>query len=494
MLRLVSFSFLLAAALALARVAPAADLALERCRLEMDPAPAAFARCATLAVPEDPADPGGRTVGIFVARVPSLSSTPRPDPLVLIAGGPGQGTVDMYLQLRGAFEPARRERDVILIDQRGTGRSAEGFACSVPEDLSLDTAPAEQLRTFMDGCLGELKHDPRFYTTSVAVQDLDRVRAALGIEQWNVYGVSYGSRVAQHYLRRFPEHTRSVVLDGVVPPDLALGPDIAREAQRALDQIFARCAADDGCHEHFANLPGEFGELLARLKDAPVTAAVPYAVSSGAGSGSASGAGAGETKFGARELRALVRLLSYNSATVALLPVLLHEAHAGNYTPLASQLSTTLRGLPESLSFPMSNSVACTEDVPFAPEGARAGLDATYLGTAIVDALDSICARWPKGTIDPDFKTPVVSDAPALLLSGSNDPITPPAYAERVAATLAHASQLVGDRQGHGLVAIGCVPRLVRDFLEHPDRAPDGACLAAEPPTPFFLSLLGPAP
>jgi pimeloyl-ACP methyl ester carboxylesterase len=490
MLRAVSFALLLAAALGSPRGAAAADLALERCRLVAEHAPAAFARCGTLAVPENPAAPDGRTVEIFVARVPSLSSSPRPDPLVLIAGGPGESTVDMYLQLRGAFDVARRERDVILVDQRGTGRSAAGFACEVPEDLSLDATGAAKLGSYIDRCVAELEHDPRFYTTSVAVQDLERVRAALGIEQWNLYGVSYGTRVAQHYLRRFPAHTRAVVLDGVVPPEIALGPDIAREAQRALEQIFARCAADDGCRGQFANLPMEFRELLARLEAAPV--ALPGSAPSAAAT-DARAVGAAE-QFSAPQLRGLVRLLSYNAATIALLPALLHEAYAGNYAPLANQASTTLRGLPESLSFPMSNSVICTEDVPFAAAGARDGLGDTYLGTTIVDALGAICARWPAGAIDADFKTPVVSERPVLLLSGSNDPITPPEYAARVAATLAHSTQLVGRDQGHGLVAIGCVPRLLRAFVENPDKSLDAACLAVESPTPFFLSLLGPGP
>ncbi len=187
--------------------------------------------------------------------------------------------------------------------------------------------------------------------------------------------------------------------------------------------------------------------------------------------------------------------MSYNSATVALLPVLLDTAYDGNYAPLASQTSTLLRGLPEALSFPMSNAVVCTEDVPFVRPNAADGLADTYLGTTIVDALDRICARWPKGSIDADFKKPLVADVPALLLSGDNDPITPPAYAARVVADgLRNAQQLTGKHQGHGLIGIGCVSRLVRTFLEEPTAKVDGACLAAEPAMPFFLTLLGPAP
>lgn len=449
----------------------------ERCRLATDAVPAAYAHCGTLAVPLDPAAPDGGTIELFVARLPALSAEPRPDPLLLIAGGPGQSTVDFYLQLRGAFEPARRDRDIVLVDQRGTGRSAGGFRCTVPDDLSLDTAGADELTRVIEDCVAELEHDPRFYTTSVAVRDLERVRETLGIEAWNVYGVSYGTRVAQHYLRRYPERVRALVLDGVVPPPLALGPDVAREAQRALEQIFARCAADPPCGARFAALPQLFSEVLARLEAGASDETDPPPIS-------------------ALELRTLVRFMSYSAATVSLLPVLISEAHAGNYEPLAGQARTLLRELPESLSFPMSNSVTCTEDVPYVDSAATGGLDATYLGTAIMDALRMICSRWPVGSIDGDFKAPVASAVPALLLSGEFDPITPPAYAERVqAGGLTNGVHVVGRGQGHGLVGIGCVPRLLRSFLEEPvPAALDVSCVALEPPTPFFLTLLGPAP
>jgi pimeloyl-ACP methyl ester carboxylesterase len=458
------------------------DSGEQPCRLTTEGLPAAFARCRVLEVPEDPAAPDGPSVELFIARIAALSTSPSPDPLLIITGGPGQSTVDFYLQLRGAFEQARRDRDLILVDQRGTGRSAAGFTCDVPQDLALETAGAEVLDRFVDSCLDALEHDPRFYTTSVAVRDLDRVRAAYGIAQWNVYGVSYGTRVAQHYARRFPERVRAVILDGVVPADVALGPEVAVFAQRALDAIFARCSQAPECAATFEDLDEQFTELLARLEQQPLQA------------GRADAEGDGDL-FGASHLQALARFMSYNTQTAALLPLLFSEAYAGNYQPLVAQADTILRGLPEALSFPMSNAVVCTEDAPFMPETVE-GLADTYLGTAIVDALRRICSRWPRGAIDDDFKQLLRTDLPVLLLSGDADPITPPAYAERVVTGgVTNGVHLIGRGQGHGLAAVGCVPRLMRAFLQVPAPSDlDAQCLALEPATPFFLSLMGPAP
>lgn len=461
----------------------------EPCRLTANALPAAFGYCRVLDVPLDPEAPEGPTVELFVARIAALSTSPQPDPLLIITGGPGQSTVDFYLQLRAAFEPIRRDRDLILVDQRGTGRSAAGFGCDVPQDLALETAGAaelDQLNRFVDACLANLEHDPRYYTTSVAVRDLDRVRAALGIERWNVYGVSYGTRVAQHYLRRFPERVRAVILDGVVPADLTLGPEVAIFAQRALDSIFARCMQEPECGTRFGDLHVRFAELLARLKEQPIRA--PSAALEGTSAGAAS-------TFGAAHLQALARFMSYNTQTAALMPLVFSEAYAGNYEPLVAQAQTILRDLPEALSFPMSNAVLCTEDAPFIPENVP-GLESTFLGTAIVDALRAICARWPAGVLDDDFKTPVVSDRPVLLMSGEADPITPPEYAERTIANgLSNSVHLVGRAQGHGLAPVGCVPRLMRSFLQSADPAAlEPECLALEPPTPFFVTLMGPTP
>ncbi len=228
------------------------------------------ARCATLPVALNPADPGSGSIGLRIAVVDALAEDPLGDPLLIIAGGPGQAATTFYSELQGAFEPIHRRRDIVLIDQRGTGGSA---ALDCPANESPGGLDADDTLRAMHDCREALGVDPRWFTTSLAVGDLERVRAALGYRQWNVYAVSYGTRVALHYLRRHPGAARRVILDGVLPPDVPLGPDIPGHAQRALEHLFARCRQDPACAAAWPRLGTRFAALLARLAAAPVAVA-----------------------------------------------------------------------------------------------------------------------------------------------------------------------------------------------------------------------------
>jgi pimeloyl-ACP methyl ester carboxylesterase len=470
--------------LAAAVPATAAPLATEPCRLTAPRLPGIDAACGRLPVPADRSDPGGAGIELFVARVPALSAEPRPDPLLIVAGGPGQAATDFYLSLRAAFEPIRRERDIVLVDQRGTGRSRP-LECAQADAATLDTAEIGELPALMRACLDDLDADPRFFTTSPAVADLEDVRLALGAATLNVYGVSYGTRVAQHYLRKYPQTTRALILDGVVASDVALGADAAQEAQRVLDRMFSRCAADDACASHFPNPRAALGEVMDTLAARPQSLSLadpltgePVSVS-----------------LGVDQLRSVVRLLSYAPQTSALLPLLIDTAARGQYGPLAAQSRMLTADLQSALSLPMHNAVVCTEDAPFFPAGLPASIADTYLGSGLVDALRATCSVWPTGVADADLRAPLRSDRPVLLLSGEDDPITPPAYAERAAAELGRARLLVGPGQGHGLAAVGCVPRLMREFLEQLEPAVlDASCLERQGPSPFFLDFSGPSP
>jgi pimeloyl-ACP methyl ester carboxylesterase len=477
---------LLALALLGAGHVSAQTLEESECRLERPGSDSVLARCSTLTVPEDPDRPDGQTIELAVARIPAQAAVPMPDPLVLIQGGPGGSSIDLYMQLRGAFAGIRQRRDIIVMDQRGTGRSAAGFACETPEDVDIETAGPELVAELVRDCLATIERDPRFYTTSVAVRDLDALRRAVGVEAWNVYGVSYGTRVAQQYLRRYPERTRSVILDGSVPADTILGPEIADAAQQALDAIFTRCAEDRNCAARFPNLPAKFAELRKRFAagDVRVTQANPR-------SGELE-----EIPIVDGALLGLTRLMSYSSATAALLPLTIDEAYAGHYDTLLMQTQLVFGDVDKAMGFPMHNSVVCSEDYPRIDDPAREFGAGTYLGSTIMEALATICAQWPVGVVDPDFSAPLVSDTPVLLLSGSDDPATPARYADQIiAAGLSRARHIVVRDQGHGVVAIGCVPRLVERFIDA--ASVDGLaadCVNRELPTPFFLSPAGPAP
>ena len=477
------------ASLASGGVSNAQALSLEDCRISAGPGyPGIKARCGTMMRPENPADPDSPEIKIRVAVVPALNLNPENDPIVPIAGGPGQGSVEFYSIYAGAFEPVRRDRDILLVDQRGTGESSR-MDCPIDDDALLFESEfsIDDTVRFIGECLENLPHDPRYFSTSVAVTDLEAIRQALGYSALNLYGVSYGTRVAQHFARRYPASTRTVVIDGVVPPQISLGPEIATESQKAVDRILARCVEDKACNERFPDIEATFAAIVTELRVAPVSVSVPHP-----------NTGRAETlSFGAGELGGAVRLLAYNPTTIALLPLFVHEAGQGNWAPLASQYMMTAIAMSDALALGMHNAVMCTEDLPFLDKTTIdfEGIEASYMGTFQLDALEAICSDWPRGPIDEEFKVPLATDIPFLLLSGDADPITPPRYAEMAAMDLTNATHLIGKHQGHGQLGVGCMRRLVAEFVNSADpTAIDAQCMERNFVMPFFVDFSGPTP
>ncbi len=250
--------------------AHAARLTLEDCRLQSEIAGGGVAaECGWLSVPENREQADGKQVRLHVARVRSLRLEPTGDPLFVLSGGPGQAASDFYISIAPALTRIRRDRDIVIVDQRGTGKSNR-LDCTFPDESDITFSDPQQLRELTRSCLAKLPGDPRYYTTSVAVRDLDDVRAALGYERLDLYGVSYGTRVAQHYMRRYPQRVRVAILDGVVPPQLPLGPDVALDAQAAIDTAFARCDSNVDCKRVFPNIASTFATLRARVLEQPV--------------------------------------------------------------------------------------------------------------------------------------------------------------------------------------------------------------------------------
>lgn len=460
-------------------------LELEDCRVSLG---ASFqgveARCATMDRPLDPSLPDGESITLRVVVIPALDLDPLPDPVVPLAGGPGQGAVSLYLSQRSAFEPLRRSRDILLVDQRGTGESTL-LSCPIDDEAMQGAYSDEETQKAARECLDALDHDPRFFTTSVAVRDLDAVREALGYPALNLYGVSYGSRVAQHYARRFPETTRSVVLDGVVPPDLPLGPDIALESQRAVDALFARCREDEACNRAFPDLGDDFTALMAALEASPVDVRFKDPAT----------AEAKTESIGHLDVGIAVRLMLYNPQSLALLPLMIHEGANGNLEPFAAAAAMVIDDLDTAIATGMHNAVMCTEDVPFYSAIDRDSLRETYMSDLQVSALQAICSVWPAGFIDDDIRELLSVPAPVLLLSGSIDPITPPEYAERAMLELRNARHLVLENQGHGQLPVGCVPEVVGRFVATASIDDLGEECAKEAfVMPFFVDFAGPTP
>ena len=464
------------------------------------------AQCATVTVPLDSrpsssiaqnkggndADSQGRSDGqelieLSIARIPARRQSDRQDAFTLISGGPGQSAIETFPAVSFAFRHIMRNHDVILIDQRGTGESEKLVCENVSDSLGLELdLDLEKISQDAFDCRESLPHDPTWFTTSMAVHDLEFVRQQLGVSQWNMYGISYGTRVAMHYLRRYPEFVRTLTLDAVVPPSVSLGPDISRLSQRALDLIFQRCVGDQGCFEAFGDLTQPTLALLDSLDENPKTITFEDIAS-----GSLS-----TMELTRQHLAVTIRLMSYSAQTAAILPSMLHDAIVNeNYAPLARQAKLQTRSLGNSLASGLHHAIICTEDAPFVDSLESHDEPATYLGEGIIDALMASCRRWPAGHIDADFKEPLVSDAPVLILSGEADPVTPPSYGESITATLPNSKHIVNPNQGHMQAPFGCMPVLLARFISTADASNlNLTCLDRLRVTPFFVDANGPTP
>jgi pimeloyl-ACP methyl ester carboxylesterase len=485
--RLVALLAVLAAlgALPAAAEGAAATLALGDCRLEHPAGLGSMpARCGRLDVAEDPAAPAGRQIGLRIAVIRALDRHRAREPLFIVAGGPGQAATDFYASYASAFAPSQRSHDVVLVDQRGTGGSNR-LRCDFPPDFDVATPPPARIRELSAACRRGLAGRPEFYTTSVAVKDLDAVRAALGFERISLYGISYGTRVVQHYLRRYPTRVAAVVLDGVLAPDASPLADTPLAAQRALDIAFSRCHAQSDCERAFPDLGRRFGELRAELARRPRPLTVPDPLT-----------GAPHAlEFDAAALTGAVRLLNYYAGTTALLPLLLDRAARDDLTPLAAQLLMVGAHLDSQLAYGLNAAVTCAEDLPALAHVDRAALATTYLGSQQIDGLTALCEGWPRGVVDADLFAPLDTAVPALLLSGEADPVTPPAYGARAAAGFRDHLHVVVRGQGHGQFIVGCSPRLIARFLNAGTaRGLDASCLQSATAPPFVIDLSGPAP
>ncbi|MBQ0933175.1 alpha/beta fold hydrolase [Ideonella alba] len=444
----------------LATTASAApSLPLTPCRLSNVPQEA---RCGTLQRPLDPAQPQGRQITLQVALIPALARNARQDPVVFVAGGPGQSAVDLAGHAMALFPRLLNRRPLLLVDQRGTGRSAPLYCDDrVPPTRPLaELVDARRLPSELAACrqrLQQLPHgDLRHYTTTVASADLEAVRQALGLGPLNLFGGSYGTRAALDYLRQYPGSVRRLLLDGVAPPDMVLMRSMPTDQRATLDALLASAEPQrPGLTQRWQAL------LAAPARDWPVRH--PFS-------------GRDETlRVDGALLASLVRPALYQPAAAAALPSAIDRAAAGDLGPLLALATpgpspSGRPGLAQGQHF----SVVCSEDAPLldtqpaAPSPDPAGTEALYR---------RICADWPRASVPPDFYRLPLSPVPVLLMSGGQDPATPPRHAQRVLQALGpKAVHALVPQAGHGVSSLGCLRELMHRFIDADD---DTAALAA---------------
>jgi pimeloyl-ACP methyl ester carboxylesterase len=442
------------------------------------------ARCGTLRVFEDRAAGTGRMISLAIVVLPALSDDDRDDPLVFLAGGPGQGAAKMAPLVRTAFTRIQRHRDIVLVDQRGTGRS-HPLNCTPKDDslkslLADDEAALARLRE----CLAAYDANPKLYTTPIAMDDLDDVRAFLGYPTVNLYGGSYGTRAALVYLRQHPTRVRTVILDGVAPTDMRLPLFAARDAGRALDQVLIDCERDAGCAAAYPGLRAKVAEMLSRLERSPVEVTLIHPL-----------AGTPETVTVTPRMVAGALLSGlYAPTTASMVPLLLERATRNDFQSL---MALALAGdQSENMSIGMQLSVLCSEDAPRVDdEGVTQASSGSVFGRHLASGQLAACRIWPRGSVPATYSDPVVSEAPALVLSGDLDPVTPPAWGEAVVRHLRNGRHFIARGTGHGVATTPCGVRVVEAFLETGSAAQlDTSCLAEPRRPPFFLKPSGPDP
>ncbi len=432
--------------------------------------------CGEYQVWENRATKTGRKITIPILVIPAVSPTPKSDPIVPLGGGPGQPSS----ALTGALGPAaNQDRDLLFVDQRGTS-GPDRMQCLLgnPNDfqsLFNQLFPLDAVRR----CREELgrKYDLTLYTTAIGADDLDEVRAWLGYDKLNLAGYSYGTRMAQVYLKRHPQSVRTVTLWGSVPMDEALPISHSAAGQRALDMVFELCEKNPACNSKFP-FRKDFQTVMARLDQGPVEVEVLHPET--------------QKPIKIRIPREVagegLRAFLYNADGDAALPLVFHEAAAGDWKHLGQTIVDARYGLINGIVNGLFFSVTCSEDSPnITKEMIEARTAGSFLRDDRVSRQMAACALWPHAKVDPADRAPFRSDVPVLVINGQMDPVTPPDFGRRTVASLSNSLFLEVPYQGHS-IEVDCPVDIAQAFIDKASlKGLDTSCLAQVKPTPFFL-------
>jgi pimeloyl-ACP methyl ester carboxylesterase len=457
--------------------------ALDACELSGLGGLSVSARCGTLRVPEDRDQPDQRTLEMAYAVVPARVGNPAPDPVFFLAGGPGQSAIDVAPMMAAALRDVNRDRHLVFLEQRGTG-SSHPLNCEFEDLDDMLEMDFDRINAEVRDCMADWDVDVRHFTSNDYAQDLDALREELGFERINLIGGSYGTRMAQVYLRAYPERVRSVVLDAVVPTRLRLGSEHSLMLDRTLEELFDHCANDDTCNDRFPNVKTAFRDLIDQYRENGQSITISHP---------RTGEGL-PIDFNDQTLGAALRFLAYSPQTQMIIPYLVHEAATtGSPDRIAAQAIIVTDQIAGSLAFGLNFSVGCTEDWPSWPDDVDN--EGTLLGDSMAELYASICEWWPAGDTPADFHSPFDSDAPILILSGELDPVTPPNYGEEAAEQFSNSLHLVGQGLGHTISSHPCFSGIIQQFFASASVEDlDTACTDTLGNAPFFIDLLGPNP
>ncbi len=432
--------------------------------------PAGFL-CGELRVPENRSVRNGRTITLFVVVAPAIGEKRRLDPWVELTGGPGNAATDYAAGYSSTFREYRRERDVLLVDHRGMGRS-HGLYCESLAGHRISSLFERWPADSVAACRNSLSAttDLSQYTTERAAEDLEAVRQWLGYSQLNLFSYSYGSRLALSYIRKYPAKVRSAVLWGVVPPDFRRPLYYARDGQQSLDRLLEDCNAEPNCRAAYPNLGVSLDKVLAALASAPVSVTLKHPVTGAALPTSIGSAGFAQALWVALTQPDLGRRI----------PFVIDQAARGNYQPLLDIDVATAP--PRRRYYNAAHlSVVCPDEVQ---QVTKEEIAAAYKGTfmPVERGLSYLraCGQWGLGRGPAELLRPVKADVPVLIVSGYMDPITPPEWGAAVARTLSKSRHVVIRHMSHeadGLENAECLDTMFLAFLSAADvAAVDTSC------------------
>jgi len=440
--------------------------------------------CGEYSVYEDRVAAKGRKIDIQFAVVPSITEAKEPDPLVFFAGGPGQGARDMGGFIQVAFAEIRENRDIILIDQRGMGKS-HSLACEQPKDQPLSLTNEEQekfTREILQKCLTELDADVTKYTQDLANEDINEIITALGYDKVNLYGVSWGTRSALLYANQFPEQIRTVIMDGNAPLENKVPLYANEDAERALQTLFKDCATSKDCQKAFPLLEKDFNQVLAdfgengyevTMNDANTGKEITFTITRSA-------------------FVNAVRSILYSPDFSRLLPIIIRQAKDRDFRAISGLMAAFGDG---GMAMGAQMSVLCSEDYSrITNEAIALETSKGFVGNAFINYFTNACSVWPKAPLPEIYKQKLTSNAPTLILSGAIDPVTPGRWGEKMMEFMTNSKHLVAANTGHNVAPRGCAPKLMDQLIDQGNLDNiDGSCLDDLTRPTFFIDGNGPS-